>query len=195
MTFEWNRSEVIGIAKEKCTHCQGYGLRRSSRTGPAVPCNCVLRAIFRACYGKFRYLVSREKHMARVRLERSNGVDSRQNWGMKDEEFIADFCLTAQRSLDEFEYKLFRYHFLLGADWRLCTRRLGMERGDFFHTIYRIQQKLGRVFRELQPYALYPLDEYFGGTVRNPIDHSKVIAWPETPKRKNRLLPPLRKAA
>ena len=24
----------------------------------------------------------------------------------------------------------------------------------------------GRVFRELQPYALYPLDEYFGGTVR-----------------------------
>jgi hypothetical protein len=26
---------------------------------------------------------------------------------------------------------------------------------------------LGRVFRELEPYSLFPLDEYFGGTIRN----------------------------
>ena len=43
-----------------------------------------------------------------------------------------------------------------------------MERGSFFHTVYRIEQKLGRVFRELKPYSLYPLDEYFNGTVRMP---------------------------
>ena len=41
-----------------------------------------------------------------------------------------------------------------------------MERGDFFHEVYKIQEKLGRVMRELQPYALFPLDEYFGGAVR-----------------------------
>jgi len=32
--------------------------------------------------------------------------------------------------------------------------------------VYRVQQKLGPVFRELEPYSLYPLDEYFGGTLR-----------------------------
>ena len=41
-----------------------------------------------------------------------------------------------------------------------------MERGDFFHEVYRIQRKLGRIYRELTPYSLFPLDEYFGGTVR-----------------------------
>ena len=37
-----------------------------------------------------------------------------------------------------------------------------MEKGDFFHRVYRIEQHLGRTFRHLKPYALYPLYEYFG---------------------------------
>lgn len=48
-------------------------------------------------------------------------------------------------------------------DWRLCTRRLQLDRGSFFHAVYRIQERLGRTFKELEPYALYPLDEYFLG--------------------------------
>jgi hypothetical protein len=38
-----------------------------------------------------------------------------------------------------------------------------MDRGNFFHAVYRIEQKLGRVFRELEPYALFPVNEYFHG--------------------------------
>jgi hypothetical protein len=89
------------------------------------------------------------------------------SWGRKDEEYIADFCLVARRTLDEFEYRLFRYHFLLGADWKLCTRNLKIDRGNFFHAVYRIEQKLGRMFRELEPYSLFPLDEYFSGPSRS----------------------------
>jgi hypothetical protein len=111
--------------------------------------------------------VEKEKHMSRVSLEFSHGRERKQSWGRKDEEYIADFCLISRRTLDEIEYKIFKFHFLLGADWRLCCRRLGMDRGNFFHSIYRIQQKLGRVFRELEPYSLFPLDEYFHGVSRN----------------------------
>jgi hypothetical protein len=81
----------------------------------------------------------------------------------------------ARRTLDENDHRLFRFYFLLSADWKLCARRLGMDRNTFFHSIYRIEQKLGRVFRELEPYALFPLDEYFNGpsrleqTARTPI--------------------------
>jgi len=124
----------------------------------------VLRAIFRACYARFRHCVTKEKQMSRVSLEICPGREGHLVWGRKDEEYIADFCLVSQRSLTEFEYRVFKFHFLLGADWRLCTRRLGIDRGTFFHAVYRIEQKLGRVFRELEPYCLFPLDEYFHGS-------------------------------
>ena len=104
--------------------------------------------------------------MSRVSLEPHAGRKRPGSWGRKDEEYIADFNLISRRYLDEEEYRIFRFHFLLGADWKLCTRRLGIDRGNFFHAVYRIEQKLGRIFRELQPYALFPLDDYFGGTSR-----------------------------
>ena len=99
-------------------------------------------------------------------MEPHRGKQRASTRGRKDEEFVADFCLVARRALSDCEHKLFRYHFLLGADWKLCTRKLGIDRGTFFHRVYRIEQKLGRVFRELEPYGLFPLDEYFHGPSR-----------------------------
>jgi hypothetical protein len=101
--------------------------------------------------------------MSQASPEFISGKDGTMTWGRKDEEYIADFCQVSRKSLDEFENKVFKYHFLLGADWKLCTRKLNIDRGTFFHTVYRIEQKLGKVFRELQPYGLYPLSEYFHG--------------------------------
>ena len=194
MTFDWNRSEVLALAKETCTQCQGFGLRSRVRQGAASPCNCVLRGVFRACYRRFRFCASNEKHMSMVRLELVHGKENRQTWGMKNEEYMADFILVTRKALDEFEYKIFRFHFLLGADWKLCCRRLELDRGIFFHLVYRIEQKLGKVFRELQPYPLYPLDEYFGGVVKKDLlPGHKLLQMPEPPR--NRLMPPLRKVA
>jgi hypothetical protein len=104
--------------------------------------------------------------MSKIALEYIPGRDRNFSWGRKDEEYTADFILVSRRTLDELEYRIFSSHFLLGADWNLCCRRLSIDRGTFFHAVYRIEQKLGRVFRELEPYGLFPLDEYFRGTVR-----------------------------
>ena len=131
--------------------------------------------------------------MSQARLQLIAGRDRRMVWGRRDEEYIADFCLVSKRTLDEFQYKLFRYHFLLGADWKLCCRQLNIDRGTFFHEVYRIQQKLGRVFRELEPYALFPLDEYFGGSVRKDLSVYKNVI--PMPARKGALRPPIRKVA
>jgi hypothetical protein len=196
--FDWSQTEILALAKESCTQCQGFGLRRSSRKGPASPCNCVMRGIFKACYARFRHCAQKEKHMSTVRLEQvPGGRDRRMVWGRKDEEYVADFCLISRRVLDEEEYRIFKFHYLLGADWKLCCRRLNMDRGSFFHAVYRIQQKLGRVFRELQPYALYPLDEYFGGTVRCelPQERRNLATMPTPEPKRHGLVPPLRKVA
>ena len=163
--MKWSRSDTIALAKQSCTQCHGLGLKGTVRSA-TTPCNCVLRAIFRACYARFRHCAPREKYMSRTSPELIAGRDGKVVWGRKDEEYVADFCLVSRRTLDEFEYKVFKYHFLLGADWKLCTRKLKIDRGSFFHAVYRIEQKLGRVFRELQPYGLFPVDEYFRGARR-----------------------------
>jgi hypothetical protein len=165
--MEWSRSETLALAQQACSHCYGLGLRPGG--GVSTPCNCVFRAIFRACYARFRQCASKEKYISRVSLEANPGRQRKSVWGMKNEEYIADFCLISRRTLSEYEYTLFKFHYLLGADWKLCCRKMNLDRGTFFHEAYRIEQKLGRTFRELQPYALFPLDEYFNGSGRQPV--------------------------
>jgi hypothetical protein len=166
--MEWSRSETLALAQQSCSHCYGLGLR-PGRGGVSTPCNCVFRAIFRACYARFRQCASKEKYISRVSLEANPGRQRKSVWGMKNEEYIADFCLISRRTLSEYEYTLFKFHYLLGADWKLCSRKMNLDRGTFFHEAYRVEQKLGRTFRELQPYGLFPLDEYFNGSGRQPV--------------------------
>ncbi len=163
--MEWTRSETLALAMHQCAQCNGSGLRLA-RKGALAPCNCVLRTIFRICYGRFQRCVTQERHLSKISLEPHAGRNRPYSWGRKDEEFIADFCLLARRALSPGEHKLFRYHFILGADWKLCARKLGLDRGNTFHAIYRIEQKLGRMFREVEPYPLFPLDDYFHGPSR-----------------------------
>ena len=158
--MEWTRSETLALALHNCTSCRGLGLRIGKRGG-IQPCNCVLRNIFRACFNRFKYCQEKEKHMTRAAIEFVAGRDRKITWGRKDEEYSADFMLIIKRTLTSEEYKLFSFHYLLGADWKLCCRRMKFDRGLFFHAAYRIEQKLGKVFREIQPYALYPLNDYF----------------------------------
>ena len=163
--MKWTRSETLALAAPGCNTCLGFGLR-IGRNQTMHPCNCVLRAIFRECLERFRECTNREKYMSRITLDPLPGKSRRVAWGRKDEEFSADFCLVSRRTLSEYEHQIFRYHFLLGADWKLCCRKLKIDRGNFFHAVYRIEQKLGRVFRELEPYALFPVDDYFHGPTK-----------------------------
>lgn len=166
--MNWTRSETLALAQQSCTICYGLGLR-PGRGGAEPPCNCVFRAIFRACHERFRKCAASPRFSAAYYSEAQSARNRRhQTYGFRNEEYLADFILVSKRVLGEDTpaYRLFQYHLLLGADWKLCTRKLGMNRGEFFHEIYRIQQKLGRAFRELEPHALFPVAEYFGGVVR-----------------------------
>jgi len=69
--------------------------------GTALPCNCVFRAIFRACYRRFRECALMERRPdlfpGFVR-----GQEGYRMYSRKREEFIADFCLVSERALDDF---------------------------------------------------------------------------------------------
>ena len=68
-------------------------------------------------------------------------------------------------------------------DQPACSRQLGICRGNFWHVAYRIEQKLGRAFRELKPYGLFPLADYFAH--RSP-DAGPVVAFPAHPEPRTR---------
>jgi hypothetical protein len=164
--MQWTHSETIGLASAKCTKCHGAGLVPGSRRKWDEPCRCVLRAVFTACLNHYHYCAAQEPFRSRVVLHPVKGQDSNASWSRKNEDFICDFYLIAKRTLPEREFKIFRLHFLAGHPWRDCCLRLEIDRGTFYHAVYRIAELMGRTYREIEPYALFPCDEYFGGVTR-----------------------------
>lgn len=170
--MDWRKTELGYLAYPSCTRCGGTG-ERGAPDGKPLPCRCAQRAMFRACYKRFQACVESGRFRSRVSFERSpQGRTNRGSWGRKDEEYIADFELTARRLLDPWRYKIFRFHYVLKADASLCCRRLGISRGSFFHTIYRIEELLGEAFASMQPFALYPPRDYFAKRLEEPVKPS-----------------------
>lgn len=163
----WSHVELVGLARRDCTVCGGAGVKHRSKLsggffdyGEWRPCNCVLREAFRQCWECFREIQT----SLRCGLQTYSSLHSRfAPWQVSRsrEEYSADFVILARRLLPPREYQIFRWHYLLGADWAYCARRLGMARGNMFHAFYRIQQTLGRAYHEIRPYPLHPLSNYF----------------------------------
>lgn len=177
--FVWTRSETVALANLRCESCHGLGLTFGKR-GAESPCRCVLRRVFRECLNEFERIQLADPRARQSRWDQVStsrvSYSRRAGFSRKNEEFSADFVLVARRSLDAIDWRIFEMHFVQCADWRVCCKRLGLlNRGRFFHAVYRIEETLGRTFRELAPYALYPISEYYGygqgrgGSVRIPV--------------------------
>ncbi|MBS1856032.1 MAG: hypothetical protein JST11_11750 [Acidobacteria bacterium] len=169
----------------------GVGLRPVYKNSPTT-CSCVFRAIFRACLNRFRECAAYEGLSGSVSWEYFGSQGRRTSYSRKREEYMADFCLISRRVLEPAEHRLFRFYYLLGADWKLCARRFKTDRSVLFRSLARIERRLGRAFAETVPYSIFPLDEYFGGVAR---DAGTTPASPVRPRNRARLDPPIRRAA
>jgi hypothetical protein len=176
----WTSSETLALAEQGCVECMGLGLRILER---GEPCHCVLRAVFRACYQRFQQCSDRLT-VSRVTFGHNPGRRFAGGWGRKNEEYLADFVIVARRALGEqsLGYKVFRFHFLLGADWRLCGAKLGLDKGEFFHELYRVESAVGRACFECAPHPLFPLGSYFSNGSRA----SRSVNPPERKATRNR---------
>lgn len=153
----WPRGILLAMSDVRCTSCRGLG------GAEGRPCRCVLRRVFRAVIARVWEIQESEVRPMQVRYYA--GRRGRMPWisyARQYEDFVADVHLVARRSLSARQWKLFRWHYLEGRTYRFCCPRLGWDRANFFHECYRIEERLGRVFRELRPYALFPTREYFG---------------------------------
>lgn len=127
-------------------------MRPTRRREPHEPCLCVLRSIFRACLRRLQMVES---------LPRGAPRRWGSGWVRPQEEFAADFCLLAARTLRADELRLLKLHLVGHMGWKKCAPLLGLDRGQFFHSVYRVEAKMGRALRETRPYGLWPLQDYF----------------------------------
>ena len=137
---------ALTLALPNCSICLGTG-KTSERSIPTKlgVCYCVFRAIFRICYGRFRVETAQPPRLGAPTLEARGRHNYRFQPATADAAtYIADFLAVSKRVIEAEgaldDYQLFRWHFVLGADWKLCCRRLGMERGHFFNRIYSIER-------------------------------------------------------
>src|ERR1035437_3813932 len=74
--MQWDRSNTIALATETCKYCEGNGTRVVYKTKNS-PCNCVFRAIFRACMSRFRDCAASGTHFGTVSWEFCGGPGGR----------------------------------------------------------------------------------------------------------------------
>ena len=181
---------ALGMASETCKYCLGqgflgkYGAKRVCHCVYRAAFRGVLNrwrfteaydgASFRVC--EFRadlWLVSRRELVgkATVRWEQAKQAETKaaaEYWrcrsaaaGLVWQEAIRE-TRAAEEAKDEggVEWWLFSNYHLGGMGSDRCARQLGLSRGNFFHLVYRVERELGKVFGELEPYALYPVYAY-----------------------------------
>lgn len=144
MVMTWTRQMALGVAPHDCKRCHGLGLR-DGRLESTDPCDCVLHVIFRQCLERFREVVMQEPRIGATARRTSNGGVV---WGREDEEYMADILSIAKRTLDEDQYRLFRFRYLLGADPERCAAKMGLDSGEFARLAGVVERKLGRAWAE-----------------------------------------------
>jgi hypothetical protein len=163
--YVWKRSDVLGLAHTDCIRCHGLGLA-DGRMSSQLPCGCAARRIFREIMAEWRRnqeAVHISKFQPEQVLQRGGKTCRRAGWSMKRPEYVAEVELLAKRTLSYDEWLVWRAYHCRGLEWReACATLGGMNKGELYHCVYRVEAKMGRAAREVQPYALYPIAEYYG---------------------------------
>src|ERR1700733_543019 len=161
----------MALSLDDCTKCNGTGVRLAGRgksetfsnartQKTEAVCTRCDRGVFRATLAAYKFHSESIGMSIRTNLSQFSRSLSRQGRranGRRSEEFVADVLAVSKRNLTPRQWRIFSGHCIAGKEWN----QFGIELGVFWHDKYRLEAKLGRIFRELKPYALYPTDEYF----------------------------------
>lgn len=133
---QWRRDRIAKVyALRGCRVCNETGHVPGKGT-----CHCVLRGACRIAVAKWRSVQHRFPGRFREML------------------FRCDVEIAAARVLHGTELGIFRLHFLHYQNWHDCCGALRVDRGTFFHLVYKIEARLGR---ELLRRGIFPLEVYF----------------------------------
>ena len=143
-------------------------------------CGCVLRRVFRACLSSYRHCQASMGSPGAVQLERVGHAQGRCSIiaSFKRSEYAADFVMLANRVLADrpLERAVFEAYHVDDLEWQVAAPRVNREihpprpldRGRFFHAVYRVEMLLGKAIVDTRPYSLFPPNGYFSGFIIPP---------------------------
>lgn len=147
--FHWSPTEVRLLSSTACPRCAGGGYANDAEI-----CHCVFRRIFETCHRRYEQTASMATGVLVTGITCSRPA----------EEYAADFVLVGRRALQQRPLLLavFNLYIVDGLPTQMCLRKLKIAQNVFFRRVFQIKQELGRAFREVRPYPLYPINEYNG---------------------------------
>ncbi len=159
--MEWTLPSARPLARGDCRDCGGAGVLPAGNGRDLLPCSCIFRGVFRACYRKFRACAAADASVRAVTFQESRqGVDRHLVWFRRNEDYCADFASTGRRVLEPRAYRVFRCFHLLGGTAKLVAERLGISRAEVWRIVEEIEFLVGREVSRMRPYSLYPPREY-----------------------------------
>ena len=188
--MEWTPSNIADLSRYGCPECSGTGVPRRNTpfVCPSFPdpapqkdahaprlCNCVYRAVFRACYRRFLYCGKLDPSLRRISYERTpRAVDRSLIWVRRNEDFRADFHSCGQRVLPKHLYQIFSFYHLHGANMEIVRRRLNLGDRRAWEYVTEIETIVGREIAHLQPYSLFPPQGYMMPACRGRLNDEKL---------------------
>lgn len=145
----------VNPKKKTCSRCFSSTFERHL---PVSSCHCTYRYAFRSVLRAYHRFGDCTVTHGGSGLHRVNQI--RVETRYIKHEFRADVVISAKRILDPTHLRVFRRYHLEQLAWRRAAPRCGLSRGQFFHAVYRVEEQLGQRFRELKPYALFPVNHY-----------------------------------
>jgi hypothetical protein len=165
----------VALSVPSCRRCGGLGAIR--RRGGSQTCACVLRRVFRACLTSYRHCKASMGSAGAVQYERVGHAQGRCAIvaSFKRAEYAADFILLSRRVLAyrPVELAVFEAYHLDELEWLVAVPRVNrllrmarpLNRGSFFHAVYRAEGLLGAAIVDSRPYSLFPPRDYFSGFI------------------------------
>lgn len=163
----------VALSKPTCRRCRGRGLVASR--GGYRTCVCVYRRVFRACLGSYHHCEASMGSAGTVQFERVGHAQGRCAIvaSFKRAEYAADFIMLARRALAHrpVELAVFEAYHVADLEWLAAVPRVNrilhlprpLNRGSFFHAVYRAEGLIGAAIVSTRPYSLFPPRQYFAG--------------------------------
>jgi hypothetical protein len=127
----------------------------------------VLRAVARLCISRARD------------IERSHPHPHYLRW-TRDAEYSAEIWIVARRQLNAKQWIIYREYLINDRPWAEVDKHVRHGRGNFFHEVYRTEEKLGAA---LIGSPMFPPATYFAGlSRRTPDEGSRGRHIPASPK-------------
>jgi len=152
----WPMPEVLGLSRYDCELCQGEGgVIYAPEPEYRRICHCVYRASFAECLATYQRI--RDAQTSSNSTTTQDHCRDHRDW----ENFLADFEGVAKRNLTESKLKVFRARIVKELSEAQTMRSLKITKETLDHLTYQMEVQLGRIYHELEPFALHPPFRYF----------------------------------